>query len=61
MHNGHKYEGQWKDDIYSGHGIYNYADDAVYSGNWANNRRNGQGTLTTHDGEKYVGQWKDDE
>ena len=40
---GDKYEGQWKDDEKSGHGILIDAN-GTFSGNFANDKRNGQGT-----------------
>jgi hypothetical protein len=41
-----------------GDGIYKYASGKVYDGEWENNKKHGQGTLTCVDGGKYSGLWK---
>jgi len=39
---------------------YTYPDGAVYSGEWQNNMRHGQGIWTRPDGTRYAGEWHND-
>ena len=32
-----------------------------YIGEWKDNQKNGQGTMTYQNGNKYVGEWKDNQ
>ena len=59
MDNG-KYEGQFREDMRNGIGIYYYASGNKYIGEWKDNHRNGIGTQIFVDGNKYVGSWKKD-
>ena len=47
-HNGHVYEGEWKDDMpsYLGQGKYTWPDGDVYEGEWKDGKRHGQGKYT---------------
>ena len=38
----------------------NYLNGDNYVGEWKENKRNGQGTLTLMNGNKYFGKFKDD-
>ena len=40
-------------------GAYSYPDGSRYVGEFRNNKRSGQGTLTFANGDKYVGEWSD--
>jgi len=42
-----------------GQGTYTFADGSVYTGAWANGKRNGQGIMTYPDGVKYEGEFSD--
>jgi hypothetical protein len=39
--------------------VYSYPDGSRYVGEFRDNKRNGQGTLTFANGDKYVGEWSD--
>ena len=41
-------------------GIHTFAGGNKYTGEWRNNKKNGQGTFTFANGDKYVGEYKDD-
>ena len=46
--NGNIYVGDWIDGKLSGHGRFYKADDnSIYDGEWANNVRQGEGTILT--------------
>lgn len=57
--NGQKYEGNFKDDIRTGKGIFTFKSGDVYTGNWDNDKINGFGKLEYKNGEAYEGNWKD--
>jgi hypothetical protein len=40
-------------------GVYGYPDGSRYFGEFTDNKRSGQGTLTFANGDKYVGEWSD--
>ena len=40
-------------------GAYGYSDGSRYVGEFRDNKRSGQGTLTFANGDKYVGEWSD--
>lgn len=44
-----------------GEGVFNYADGAIYIGNWDSDKRSGSGTLYLFNGEVLEGHWLDDE
>lgn len=52
------YEGEFKNNIFCGYGIYTYKDGSKYEGEWDNGKRNGQGKFSTSSGEIYEGTWK---
>ena len=45
---------------YTGDGIYNFEDGAIYVGEFKDGNFHGQGTVTYPDGGSYVGEWEDD-
>ena len=51
------YEGELKNDLHHGQGIYRWSDGAWYQGSFENNQRHGQGTFCWANGDKYVGGW----
>lgn len=41
-------------------GIYTWADQRQYNGQWVNNKMHGSGVFTWSDGRKYDGEYYDD-
>lgn len=59
--NGDVYEGGWKTNMRHGQGcLVGKADNFKYTGEWAEDCKNGFGKLTTKCGLSYEGEWKDD-
>jgi hypothetical protein len=63
---GDPYEGEWKNGMRHGHGVYRYgsagSEDAdVYEGEWRCDMRHAYGTYTSHTGEIYSGAWAHDD
>lgn len=52
------YEGSWKDDKRSGHGIMRYAHGGSYDGDWLADKRHGKGTYRNASGTVYTGTWE---
>ena len=57
---GHKYVGEFKDDLFNGQGTYTYPSGREYSGQFSAGNFSGIGTMSWPDGTKYVGEFKDD-
>lgn len=55
-----KYEGGWKNDKKSGHGLCSFPNGDIYQGNLHNDKRHGTGTYQWANGKKYEGDWKQD-
>ena len=55
---GARYEGEWKDNVHHGRGVYVHADGWVYNGDFVEGTWTGQGKFTWPDGSKYEGGWK---
>lgn len=53
---GHKYTGDFKDDLFHGQGTMTWADGGKYDGSWMNGQLRGQGTMTWPDSRKYEGE-----
>ena len=53
------YEGEWKNDMMDGFGIYHYSNGDVYEGDWKNNMQHGRGKYYFTDGFTYEGEWKE--
>ena len=50
------YYGYWENDKRHGEGVMTYANNDVYSGNWAHGEKDGKGTYVfERTGQKYVG------
>ena len=57
---GSEYQGQWKANQKSGKGVFINADKTFkYTGDWANDKRQGEGTVTTPN-YTYSGTWHND-
>ena len=41
----------------SGYGVYKWANNSTYKGNWKNNKINGYGVYTWNDGRSFSGYW----
>ena len=57
---GERYEGQWKNNMKHGQGIFTFADGNVYEGEYKHGRREGQGRFTWADHNMYEGSFVDD-
>ena len=57
--NGEEYEGEWKDNLIHGTGVYTYADGRVYEGNFLEGKPHGIGKMTYANGSSYEGNWED--
>jgi hypothetical protein len=55
---GSRYEGEWKDNVRHGYGVWNRPDGTRYVGEWRENKPDGYGALTGPDGATYAGTWK---
>jgi len=59
--NGDFYDGEWKDDMKEGFGVYHfYAKDSKYQGEWKADKMHGKGTYFYADGSYYQGDWVED-
>ena len=54
------YQGEWKDNIMEGFGIYNFVNGRTYIGEWKENKLHGYGEFTWVEGKKYYGFYKCD-
>ncbi|MFN5234570.1 MAG: caspase family protein [Burkholderiaceae bacterium] len=55
------YEGEFKDALYNGKGIFKLDSGQKYVGSFKDMLKNGQGTLTWADGTEFRGSWKNNE
>lgn len=56
-----QYEGNWELDKKCGQGKQKYSDGGIYEGQFKDNARNGQGTITyPNNNTSYKGLWLDD-
>ena len=58
MKSGHKYDGEWLNNVKQGIGKMEYQNVGVYQGFWENGRRHGEGLFTYKNGDVYSGWWK---
>lgn len=58
--NGDRYEGEFKDGLFNGWGLYFYRNGDRYEGEFRDDMKNGRGTLIYQNGDRYVGDFKDD-
>ena len=52
------YEGEWKNDMKQGKGLYRYINGATYEGDWKNDCQEGKGIYLFADGSYYEGDWE---
>ena len=53
-----RYEGDWVSGIKQGNGVYTFGNGDVFTGQYDNNERHGEGFLDKKDGEKRNENWK---
>jgi hypothetical protein len=58
--NGDKYEGEFKNGLFHGWGIYTYRNGDRYEGEFRDDMKNGRGTYQYRNGDKYIGEFKND-
>lgn len=58
--NGDKYEGEFKNGLFHGWGIYTYRIGDRYEGEFRNDMKNGRGTYQYRNGDKYIGDFRND-
>ena len=56
--NGNKYEGEFKNDMFEGYGIYCYSNGDIYEGEFKIDLKNGYGKYYYSDGRVYAGEFK---
>ena len=54
------YDGDFKDNMITGKGVYTWTDGRVYKGDWFNNKMHGKGFFTWVDGRTYQGNYVED-
>lgn len=54
------YRGELKGGLYEGYGVLTLGDSTVYSGQWKQGKRHGQGTVSDPYGRKVSGMWRAD-
>ncbi len=54
-----RYQGEYVEDLPSGHGIYLFASGQTYEGEWSNGKKHGWSIYTVDNGQQFVGQWID--
>lgn len=52
------YNGEWKNNMRHGQGIWTRPDGTRYAGEWQNDKPGGMGTLVKPDGSIYTGEWQ---
>lgn len=57
---GTNFDGNWDENVVTGHGTFNHANGDVFEGQFLNNQANGYGKYTHKDGAYYEGYWKND-
>ena len=53
--NGDTYDGEWKDNLEDGKGVYTFKNGTVYDGDFVEGKKEGKGTYTWADGFEYEG------
>ena len=57
---GANYEGDWRNGILQGEGVFNHPNGDKYTGSFYQDRANGFGTYIYENGQIYEGYWKND-
>lgn len=52
-----KYEGEIKNGLREGWGIYHYRNGALYEGEWMEGKKHGVGIMKYANGDRYEGNW----
>lgn len=58
--NGDKYEGEFRDGLFHGWGVYYYKTGDRYEGEFKNDMKHGKGAYTFQNGDKYMGEFGED-
>jgi len=58
--NGDRYEGEFRDGLFCGWGVFVYHNGDRYEGEFADDQKNGKGAYTYANGDKYVGEFQRD-
>lgn len=56
--NGNKYQGNFKDNLRHGYGVYTLKDESFYEGEWKNDKLDGPGSYTFKNKNQFFGSWK---
>ena len=56
---GDSFEGNYREGLREGKGIYKYTDGSIYDGEWKTGKQDGRGVYKLADGRVYDGEWKD--
>ena len=59
--NGDKYDGQWKDGVKFGFGVYSYANKDRYEGAFEADNMHGNGVFIYANGDMANGRWENDQ
>ena len=54
-----RYEGQYNDDKFEGHGVFTWLDGNKYDGQWKNDKQHGLGIYKFSSGDVKKGKWCD--
>jgi hypothetical protein len=57
---GDRYEGEFRNGLFNGWGVYAYKNGDRYEGEFADDQKDGKGTFTGANGDKYVGEFAKD-
>jgi len=58
--NGDRYEGEFRDGLLHGRGVYSYSGGDRYEGEFQYDQREGRGSLKFSNGDRYVGEFRND-
>ena len=61
MRDGTKYEGDFVNGNFEGHGLLTTKKQGKFEGEFKGGKKNGHGKFTQPDGQVIEGEWKDDE
>ena len=58
LEDGTMFDGEWKDDMFSGVGIIHYPNSNSYQGEWKENKPHRYGKMVYRNGQTYTGEWR---